>query len=179
MVAAAAALVEAVNPALTAESTRAILIGTATDVGDPGFDYLYGYGLLNAARAVQTAAARTNLNPLTPARILDTRNGTGGPVAPVGQAQTRSVKVTGVGGVPASGVSAVVLNVTITNASKGSYLTLFPSDGSRPLASNLNFGPGQNVPNLVVVKVGADGNVKVYNDQGSVDVIFDVAGWYT
>jgi len=33
-------------------------------------------------------------------------------------------------------------------------------------------------PNLVVAKVGANGNVTVYNNQGSIDVIFDVVGWY-
>ena len=39
--------------------------------------------------------------------------------------------------------------------------------------------PGQDVPNLVIVKVGAaDGSVKVYNDSGSTHVIFDVVGWY-
>jgi len=47
------------------------------------------------------------------------------------------------------------------------------------VASNLNFGPGENIPNLVTVKVGTDGNVLLYNDQGTVDVIFDVVGWYT
>ena len=47
-----------------------------------------------------------------------------------------------------------------------------------PTASNLNFGPGQTVPNLVIVKVGTNGNVKIYNAVGSVHVIFDVAGWY-
>jgi len=31
----------------------------------------------------------------------------------------------------------------------------------------------------VFVKVGPDGNVLMYNDQGSVDVLFDVVGWYT
>ena len=35
-----------------------------------------------------------------------------------------------------------------------------------------------NIPNLVVVRAGPDGNVALYNDQGSVHVIFDVVGWY-
>jgi hypothetical protein len=117
-------------------------------------------------------------NALAPARVLDTRNGTGGPTAPVGPGQTRAVKVTGVGNVPASGATAVILNVTAVGPSAASYLTVFPSDVSKPLASNLNFGPGVNIPNLVVVKVGPDGNVSLYNDQGNVDVVFDVVGWF-
>jgi len=69
--------------------------------------------------------------------------------------------------------------VTAVAPSAGSFITVFPSGVTRPIASNLNFGPGQNIPNLVTVKVGQDGNVVVYNDQGTVDVIFDVVGWFT
>src|SRR5439155_26518668 len=43
---------------------------------------------------------------------------------------------------------------------------------------NLNFGPGQTVPNLVIVKVGPDGKVKLYNCCGQTHAIFDVVGWY-
>ena len=89
------------------------------------------------------------------------------------------VKVAGVGGTPGSGISAVVLNVTAVAPSAGSFLTVYPSGVGRPVASNLNFGPGENIPNLVSVKVGPDGNVVVYNDQGDVDVLFDVVGWFT
>jgi hypothetical protein len=116
---------------------------------------------------------------LSPTRILDTRYGTGGINSPVGSGQSAAVQVTGVGGVPASGVSAVVLNVTATNSTNGTFLTVFPTGGSLPNASNLNFGPNENVPNLVIAKVGAGGKVSVYNAVGTTDVIFDVAGWYS
>jgi hypothetical protein len=98
----------------------------------------------------------------------------------VDQGETITVDVTNVPGssVPATGVAAVVLNVTVTGPTSGSFLTVFP-EGALPLASNLNFDPGETVPNLVIVKVGADGNVRVYNKLGSVHVIFDVAGWYS
>ena len=62
---------------------------------------------------------------VTPSRDLDTRNGTGAPQAKVGPAKSIDVQVTGVGGVPSSGVSAVVLNVTVTQATAGSYLTAY------------------------------------------------------
>jgi hypothetical protein len=81
--------------------------------------------------------------------------------------------------VPASGVSAVVMNVTVTGPSApGSHLTVFPTGESPPVASNLNFVANQTVPNLVVVKLGAGGKVSVYNAAGNVHVIADVAGWY-
>ena len=110
--------------------------------------------------------------PLTPVRILDTRNGLGNVANKVGAGQSISVQVTGVGGVPSSGVGAVVLNVTVTDPDAGSYLTAYPTGSAVPNASNLNFGTGQTVPNLVVAKVGTGGKVNVYNAVGSTDVIF-------
>jgi len=79
---------------------------------------------------------------------------------------------------PKLGVSAVVVNLTATQPTAGSYLTAYPSGTSRPLASDLNFGPGQTIPNLVVVKLGAGGKFSVYNAQGNTHVIADVVGYY-
>ena len=79
---------------------------------------------------------------------------------------------------PASGVSAVVLNVTVTQPTASSFLTAWPAGAARPLASNLNFVPGQTVPNLVVVKAGAGGVVDLFNSTGSTHVVADVAGWF-
>ncbi len=114
---------------------------------------------------------------LTPARILDTRDGTGH-VGPLGGGGSFDVQVTGEGQVPASGVSAVVLNATVTNTTGFSYLTVWPTGASQPLISNLNYVPGQTVPNLVTVQVGSGGKVSVYNNAGMTDVIFDVVGYY-
>jgi hypothetical protein len=120
-------------------------------------------------------------NGLTPKRILDTRDGTGASPVKIGPDSEITVDVTDTfgSGVPATGVAAVVVNTTVTQGTAPSFLTVFPSDAARPLASNLNFVAGQDVPNLVIVKVGAtDGSVKVYNKAGSTHVIFDVVGWY-
>lgn len=119
-------------------------------------------------------------HPLPPARVLDTRVGTGTPATPVGPGSSIDVRVIGVGGVPASGVTAVALNVTVTNATgPASYLTVWPKNAGRPFASNLNFSAGVSTPNLVVARVGADGSVSVYNNLGSVAVVADVQGWYS
>ena len=117
-------------------------------------------------------------HPLTPARILDTRTGNGAPAARLGQEGVVALQVTGRGGVPASGVSAVVLNVTVTEPTAVSFLTAWPAGATRPLASNLNYAAGQTVANLVTVKVGTDGKVNLLNYAGSTHVIADVAGWY-
>ncbi len=115
--------------------------------------------------------------PLTPARILDTRNGTGGFFAPIGSGQSIDVQVTGAGNVPATGVAAAILNVTVTQPTTSGYLTVYPTGGGRPLASSLNFVAGQTVPNLVEVALGTGGRVSAFNSSGSTHVVMDVAGW--
>jgi uncharacterized protein YkwD len=121
-----------------------------------------------------TSSTGCRYHPLTPARILDTRYGSG----PVGAGSTLGVQVTGQGGVPSTGVSAVVLNVAVTGPTAPSYLTVFPGGAPMPTASNLNFVGGQTVSNLVIAKVGSDGRLSVFNAAGAVHVIADVAGWY-
>lgn len=126
-------------------------------------------------------------NPVVPNRILDTRNGNGGYNAPVGPGQTINVQIGGRSGsgVPGTGVSAVILNVTATDASASSYLIVYPMGTTRPQASNLNFVKGQTVPNRVIVEVGTNpqtatsGWVSIYNATGSVNVLADVGGWFT
>ena len=119
-------------------------------------------------------------NPLTPARILDTRSGVGAAKAPIGPDQFITLQVTGAGNVPANGVSAVILNITVTAPTAPGYLTVYPADAlTRPTASNLNFVARQTVPNRVIVKLSASGQVRIYNPAGSVHVIADVGGWFT
>ena len=117
---------------------------------------------------------------MVPNRVLDTRNGTGTPRAQLCAGQTISVRITGTPNIPSSGVAAVVLNVTATNTVVApSYVTVYPTGSTRPLASNLNFLPGQTVPNRVVVKVGTGGSVEFYDAAGHTDIVADVAGWFT
>ena len=121
------------------------------------------------------------LLPVQPYRLLDTRNGIGAPKARVGKDGVVSLKAVGVtgSGVPAAGVDAVVLNVTVDGASAESFLTIWPHGEPRPNASSLNFVAGQTVPNLVIAKVGAGGMVDIYNAFGAVDIIADVVGCFT
>lgn len=124
---------------------------------------------------------------LVPARIMDTRSGSEGgrtvdslalSEGRLAAGETRLLEVTGRGGVPPSGVSAVALNVTVAGSTGGGYLTVFESGVPAPLASNLNFYPGQVVPNMVIAKVGADGKVAIKNVGGATHLVVDVVGWF-
>ena len=114
-----------------------------------------------------------------PTRVLDTRYGTGAPKQKVGAGGVVRLKVAGANGVPATGVTAVTLNLTGTDATADTWVAAYPDGSPVPVASTLNLGPGQTDPNLVTVQVGADGYVDLYNRAGSVDLIADMDGYYS
>ena len=119
--------------------------------------------------------------PLPPARICDTRSGSGEPYAghTLGTGGTLNVQVTGAGDIPTSGVTAAVLNVTVTNTTTPSYLSVYPAGEAYPGTSTLNWLPPTTIANRVIVPVGTNGQVTVYNAQGQADVVIDVSGYFT
>ena len=155
-------------------------------VGDGGKVTLYthGGGHLLAdvsgyfAASGETAAGR--YRPLSPARVLDTRTGVGAPKAAVGRGRAITLQVTGTGGVPSSGVSAVALNVTATGSTAAGFVQVVPSAGGTAAgaSSNLNHVARQTVANLVVVPVGDSGAIDLYSSSGT-HLLADVAGWFT
>jgi len=114
-----------------------------------------------------------------PARILDTRQGIGAPAGQTAAGSTVELTVAGHGGVPLTGVSAVILNVTTTNAGAAGYVTAWPTGQPQPLASSVNIErAGQTIPNLAVVPIGTGGKVSLYTFS-SMDLIADVFGYFT
>ncbi|MFF2041011.1 protease pro-enzyme activation domain-containing protein [Kitasatospora sp. NPDC058170] len=112
--------------------------------------------------------------PSGPARVLDTRT-SGGPVGAYGEVALTSQQL----GAPA-GTRAVVLNVTSTGSLEEGHLTAYPSGDARPTTSNLNWTRGQTVPNQVIVPLGADGGIRLYNGSwGPTQIIADVFGFLT
>ncbi len=114
-------------------------------------------------------------HPLVPARLLDTRT----EAKPVVGGVDRLLTVTGAGGVPSTGVSAVVLNVVSVRGSSAGDLSVFPA-GSKPSPRTavLAYRRSQTVPVLVTVGVGDGGRVGLSVNSGSADLVVDVAGWY-
>jgi hypothetical protein len=121
-------------------------------------------------------------NPTAPSRLFDTRSGFGDvPAQKVGQLDgggtPLEVVVLGRNGIPSSGVTAVSMNVTITNAvasDAGGYVSVYPC-GTRPNVSSLNFVTGKTIPNAVVTPLSATGTVCFYV-YGQADIIVDING---
>ena len=156
-------------------STETVVTGTTTYY-PIRFNHRLAYVMASDVKLVPAVLPPGTYNAVGPVRVLDTRNGTGGISTPVGPGATIKLQVTGKNGVP-SGATAVVLNVTAVNATKNSYVTVYPDGKARPVASNLNFTAGEAFPNLVVVPV-INGKVDFYNYTGSVNLIADLAGYY-
>ena len=134
-----------------------------------------GVALLHAAVDSSSAV----FHALSPVRVFDTRDGSGGvPIAPIGPASALDVVVAGVNGVPAD-ATAVVLNVTVVDGTASSFLTVWPTGDPKPLASSLNWTGPAATPNGVTAPVGAGGKVSFYNLTGTVNVLADVTGYYT
>ncbi|MHC6625366.1 PKD domain-containing protein [Streptomyces globosus] len=131
------------------------------------------------ANELQVTTGGADYTPYGPTRLLDTRNGTGGLTSKVKQYTSAKVKIAGNGAIPA-GVTAVVLNVTVTNTTSGGHITAYGDGYDRPTTSNVNFAPGQTVPNLVIVPVGENGYINLYNGGWEpADLIADVTGYFT
>jgi hypothetical protein len=150
----------------------------------PGTHQLLVKGVHQSGKAVSVTAATVTVPeaksyfPVTPKRLMDTRIGLGVPKAPVGDGGVVTLQVTGVEGIPATGVGAVVLNVTATKpTAPHSYVSVYPDGTTRTSASSLNFVQGQTKPNLVIVPV-VNGKVNFYNWDGTVELIADVTGYY-
>ena len=128
-------------------------------------------------------AAGSSFVALVPGRLLETRVGEASTVDglfwKMGQRSAGSVTqlvVNGRGGV-ASDAAAVVLNVAVTGTASGGYLTVYPCDAPRPLASNLNYSAGQTIANTVTSKVSANGKVCIYTS-GPTHLIADINGFF-
>ena len=116
--------------------------------------------------------------PVSPQRIVDSRFGVGagitGPDRP-GPERRRSTW-------PASGryrpgATAAIVNVTSVDSSIQSFITVWPAGAAMPTASTLNPRVGVPVPNLAYLKLGAGGQLSLYNNSGFTDFIVDVFGY--
>lgn len=117
-----------------------------------------------------------------PARLADTRPGAptfDGQFAGAGLLPSGSVlalPVAGRAGLP-NGAASAVLNVTVTGAAAAGFVTVYPCGQPTPNASNLNYVPGQTVPNAVVSKVGSSGQVCLFTSQAT-HLIVDAGGYF-
>lgn len=153
---------------------------SVVELGDDGSVSLWSdtgspvHVVLDVAGWVAEGAA---YEPTAPTRVVDTRRGLGLPQAL--RAGSYPVALRGVDPVP-DDATAVVLNVTAVGPTGVGNLRVGPwADGSVPSTSVVNFIAGRDIPNQVVVGLGADGRVMLHADmlRGRVHAVVDVVGY--
>ena len=114
--------------------------------------------------------------PVPPARILDTRSGSG----PVHTGVALTFPVATKGGVPAN-ATAVTGNLTISRETSRGYVSLGPLATDAPTSSTLNVPLGDTRGNGVTVELGAGGTISAtfIGAKGSTaQLTFDVTGYF-
>jgi hypothetical protein len=120
-----------------------------------------------------------------PTRVLDTRNGARADT-PLGPQADQVVTIRGVHGIAStavvvpndSSVVGAVLAVTAWSATAPTRLTVFPSAAVGVVVPvHVYTAPRQIRSNLVIVPVGPDGKVHLYNAAGSTNVTVDVLAY--
>ncbi len=126
-----------------------------------------------------TALNAGSFVPVDAAPVLDTASGTGVPQGAAAPGSTTDLTISGVGGVPTSNVSAVVMTVTASSSTSPGTITVYPDGSSRPATSNLDYSSGQAIANTVIVPVDSTGQVDFYNDStGSAQLAAYIVGYY-
>ena len=161
---------------------------SATVTGLPnGTSYDFKVAALNALGAGAASKPLLSVTPgdvtmafagLDPVRLFDTRASEPQGVIEVAKQQYGNlrVRVTNTAGVPATGVGAVSLNVTVVNPVGTGFVTVYPC-GDLPPTSSLNYTTGQTVPNAVIAPVSANGEICLYSSTGA-DLLADINGWF-
>lgn len=167
--------------------------------------WCFGFTTCTYDQGTPTTSTTGTFHPVTPTRIADTRIGLGisdavrsgdgrdpspNPLTRRDETANHQLRVVGVGGIPTTGVAAIVANVTVVDAPGPGYLSLLPtpprvgdifndqaSYGPRATTSNVNVNGPEPTPNLVVARVGAGGEIRLDNFFGPSHVIVDVMGY--
>jgi hypothetical protein len=126
-----------------------------------------------------TAGGGDRFTPVKPSRLFDSREGHGIAARALGGQRPVDIQVAGRAGVPASGATAVVMNLTATRTDSVGFLRLTPAGRRRAETSNVNFFAGDTVPNLVICQIGADGKITLDADGLGAHVIGDVFGYFS
>jgi hypothetical protein len=153
-----------------------VQFGVGYTVGTPSPGYLPGaYRVTGAPPAPPVGT----FVPDGPRQILNTRTSLGGHKGAVLPHRAAVVKVAGVAGVPARGVSAVLLNVTAEDPASSGTLIAYSDRAARPEVTDLSFSRGQSSSGQIVVPV-RDGRIDLYNNSaGRTGLAAVLSGYFT
>ncbi|HST49363.1 hypothetical protein [Jatrophihabitans sp.] len=113
--------------------------------------------------------------PLNPTRVFDTR-----PSHPIAARTTARIPIQGVAGLPASGISAVTVTLTLPTPAAAGSVSVFPSGTAWSGAATISFAAANTQQNTVTAQLGSDGAISVRNNTSvALQLVADVVGYYT
>jgi len=170
-----------VASALNSPDGRTKANATLTQAGNYGAVRVFASNTTNVVLDIDgyfaPAASNTyQFYPLTPCRIVDTRNNKDGGMLHAGV--ERDYSISGNCGVPAS-ATAYSFNVTVLPAAGGlDYLTVWPKGEAQPTVSTLNDNTGTIVANAAIVPAGSENSTAFYAHSNKTDLLLDVNGYF-
>ena len=115
--------------------------------------------------------------PMTPCRLVDTRNATGPFGAPsIAGDTSRSFVIPGSACAVPPTATAYSLNVTVIPRAGLGYLTVWPTGVEQPVVSTLN-SDGRVKANAAIVPAGNSGAISVYATD-TTDLVLDINGYF-
>jgi hypothetical protein len=154
-----------------------VIDGYSTAEAPPGDAGPYTLGITGSGCNLITPPSQ--YFTLTPCRVIDTRNANGpygGP--PLAAGADRSFTIAGQCGVPAT-ASAVMINATVVFPTAGGNLRIFPTGGSVPTVSALNYSTNQTRGNNGIFSLNAQGQFTVrVSPTGFTHLVVDVTGYF-
>jgi len=113
--------------------------------------------------------------PLTPSRVLDTREA---PNVKLAAGGSIDLPIAGAGGVPSTGAAGVLMNLTMVEATNPGFVTAYPTGSTRQEVSSVYADlRGETIPSLVAAQLGTGGRVTLFSNAGT-HLVADLAGWY-
>ena len=127
------------------------------------------------APAATTASIPGTYQPLTAVRVLDTRSGN----VPLAAHASRAVQIDGRGAVPASGVSAAAITLSVLTPTATGSVGVFPAGTVTTAAGTVSFTAKATQQSALTTRLSASGAVVVRNNTSvALTVLIDVNGYY-
>ncbi len=144
-----------------------------------------GSGRIGGMHTQADATQGITFVAVVPCRIIDTRGPVGafgGPILTAGVGRSFALPSGPCSGIPTGGtfgVGAYSLNITVTGTAGAGFLKVFPTGGTEPTVSSINYVAGQTLANAVIVAAGTGEAITLKAGVSSTHVIVDINGYFT
>jgi hypothetical protein len=163
----------------TATASPSLLLGSHAISATYSGDGTYATSTGSQPQQVTVSPPGGSLHAINPARLLDTRVGNGAPQLPIAPGKFLVLQVAGRGGVPAGGVAAVAVMVTVVSPPLAGSVTLYPTGGTVPATADVDFPVIPTTAGLAITQLSAAGQVSILNRSAApINVIADVSAWF-